>query len=181
MLRKLLLPFLGVLVLWGGTAATAQARDTAKLIRCSKHMSVQRHMWCAKENIKHGRQLLRFLKNHTEAGTRKSRASVRRSGRFLIRYGEQQLHLVSVRSYPPHYRGWNCIHSREGAWNANTGNGYYGGLQAHYGWGGVPYMHLLSPLEQMWVAEHEYARSGYSHAWLAGQWPNTYPPCSGYF
>ena len=22
-----------------------------------------------------------------------------------------------------------CIHSYEGAWNANTGNGYYGGLQ----------------------------------------------------
>lgn len=24
---------------------------------------------------------------------------------------------------------WACIHSHEGAWNANTGNGYYGGLQ----------------------------------------------------
>lgn len=24
---------------------------------------------------------------------------------------------------------WACIHSNEGAWNANTGNGYYGGLQ----------------------------------------------------
>ena len=23
-----------------------------------------------------------------------------------------------------------CIHSHEGAWDANTGNGYYGGLQA---------------------------------------------------
>ncbi len=30
-------------------------------------------------------------------------------------------------------RGWYtaalCIHSREGAWNSNTGNGYFGGLQ----------------------------------------------------
>jgi len=25
--------------------------------------------------------------------------------------------------------GLLCIHSHEGAWNANTGNGYYGGLQ----------------------------------------------------
>jgi hypothetical protein len=24
---------------------------------------------------------------------------------------------------------WACIHSYEGAWSANTGNGYYGGLQ----------------------------------------------------
>lgn len=27
---------------------------------------------------------------------------------------------------------WACIHSYEGAWNANTGNGYYGGLQMDY-------------------------------------------------
>lgn len=27
------------------------------------------------------------------------------------------------------YRKWACIHRREGAWDANTGNGYYGGLQ----------------------------------------------------
>jgi resuscitation-promoting factor RpfA len=33
-----------------------------------------------------------------------------------------------------------CIHHYEAAWNANTGNGYYGGLQMdlgfmrHYGW-----------------------------------------------
>ena len=27
------------------------------------------------------------------------------------------------------YRKWSCVHRLEGAWNANTGNGYYGGLQ----------------------------------------------------
>jgi hypothetical protein len=27
------------------------------------------------------------------------------------------------------YAGLLCIHTHEGAWNANTGNGYYGGLQ----------------------------------------------------
>jgi hypothetical protein len=27
------------------------------------------------------------------------------------------------------YAKWRCIHEHEGAWNANTGNGYYGGLQ----------------------------------------------------
>jgi hypothetical protein len=30
-------------------------------------------------------------------------------------------------------RGLTCIHSHEGAWNANSGNGYYGGLQMDYG------------------------------------------------
>lgn len=80
-----------------------------------------------------------------------------------------------------HRAGWLCIHSREGDWHANTGNGYYGGLQAHYGWGGVARMDLLSPEAQMAVAEREFRKTGYSHAWLAGQWPNTYPPCAGYF
>lgn len=26
-------------------------------------------------------------------------------------------------------RKWRCVHRREGAWNASTGNGYHGGLQ----------------------------------------------------
>ncbi len=80
----------------------------------------------------------------------------------------------------PHRALWLCIHSREGAWNANTGNGYYGGLQMTYGWGGVARADLLSPAEQMALAERQYRASGYSVAWLEGQWPNTSPPCLGY-
>lgn len=72
---------------------------------------------------------------------------------------------------------WLCIHSREGAWNANTGNGYYGGLQMTSGWGGVARPDLLSPVAQMQLAERGYAASGFSRAWLFGQWPNTAPPC----
>jgi hypothetical protein len=73
---------------------------------------------------------------------------------------------------------WLCIHSREaGAWDANTGNGYYGGLQMTAGWGGVARPDLLSPAAQMSLAEGQYRASGYSHAWLVGQWPNTSPPC----
>ena len=30
-------------------------------------------------------------------------------------------------------KGFACIHSTEGAWNDNTGNGYYGGLQMDFG------------------------------------------------
>jgi hypothetical protein len=82
---------------------------------------------------------------------------------------------------PVHYSGWVCIHRQEGAWNSNTGNGFYGGLQMHKGWGGVLYAHLLSPIAQIRLAEDGYRRSGYSHSWLAGQWPNTYPPCAGHF
>lgn len=80
-----------------------------------------------------------------------------------------------------HLRLWLCIHSREGAWNANTGNGFYGGLQMTYGWDGlVTNAALLSPRAQMVAAETGYRRSSYSRAWLLGQWPGTAPPCLAY-
>jgi hypothetical protein len=75
---------------------------------------------------------------------------------------------------------WLCIHSREGAWNANTGNGYYGGLQMTSGWGGVARPDLLTPAAQMELAERGYRASGYSVGWLEQQWPNTSPPCLSY-
>lgn len=81
---------------------------------------------------------------------------------------------------PPHYSAWLCIHSHEGAWNANTGNGFYGGLQfMDSTWrrnGGLryaPYAHLATPLEQMWVAENAWKESGGSFS----QWPNTARMC----
>jgi hypothetical protein len=84
---------------------------------------------------------------------------------------------------PAHWRGWLCIHSREGAWNADTGNGFYGGLQMTYNWMGVirGKASWYSPLKQMWAAERVSARYGFSWSWLRGQWPNTYPPCAGLF
>lgn len=103
--------------------------------------------------------------------------------RAYVRKLQRLIYLARQRTlYPAHMPGWLCIHSREGAWNSNTGNGYYGGLQMTHGWMGlVGYAHLLTPLQQMRAAETGYQRSGYSHSWLAGQWPNTYPPCGAYF
>lgn len=80
----------------------------------------------------------------------------------------------------PHEALWLCIHRGEGAWNAATGNGYFGGLQMTYGWDGlVGNAALLSPAAQMQAAGTGYRRSGYSRAWLEGQWPMTSPPCLG--
>ncbi|HET7571289.1 MAG TPA: Ig-like domain-containing protein [Gaiellaceae bacterium] len=81
---------------------------------------------------------------------------------------------------PPHFDDWMCIHSHEGAWAADTGNGYYGGLQMNLvfqlGYG----PELLSakgtadnwtPLEQMWVAERAFAVRGFT------PWPQTARMC----
>lgn len=77
---------------------------------------------------------------------------------------------IRLSARPPHYALWLCIHGGEGAWNDNTGNGYYGGMQMHEWWGGVQYAYLLSPMQQMWLAEREYRTHGYSYSWLYGQW-----------
>jgi hypothetical protein len=82
---------------------------------------------------------------------------------------------------PAHYTQWLCIHHFEGAWNANTGNGYYGGLQMDYGFMSTYGWSLLklkgtadrwTPLEQMQVAERAYASGrGFN------PWPNTARYC----
>ena len=88
-----------------------------------------------------------------------------------------------------HLAGWLCIHGREGAWN-DSGDPYWGGLQMGWWFMRTYGAGLLrakgpasewTPLEQMAAAEGGYWKSGYSRAWLAGQWPNTYPPCSHLF
>lgn len=80
-----------------------------------------------------------------------------------------------------HYSGWLCIHSREGAWNANTGNGYLGGLQMTPGWGGLARPDLAPPSVQIATAEYQASLNHWSYTWMQGQWPNTFPPCAGYF
>ena len=126
---------------------------------------------------------LRLLGMMTKARNRwKALAERLRAGspRHPLTVGQRSR--VSPSASIPHESGWLCIHSREGAWNANTGNGFYGGLQMTYGWMGlVTRADLLSPAQQMRAAETGYRRSGYSDSWMRGQWPNTYPPCAGRF
>jgi hypothetical protein len=50
------------------------------------------------------------------------------------------------------YHPFMCIHSHEGAWNSNTGNGYWGGLQFDSGFMGTYGSEYIS----LW---------GYAHRW----------------
>lgn len=75
---------------------------------------------------------------------------------------------------------WACIHSHEGAWDANTHNGYYGGLQMNwdfmraYGpeflarWGTADNWPVWA---QVTAANRAKATRGYS------PWPNTAAMC----
>jgi hypothetical protein len=83
--------------------------------------------------------------------------------------------------HPKRLQAWLCIHRREGPWNANTGNGYYGGLQMDISFQEAYGRQLLRkkgrahkwrPIEQIWVAERAY-RSGRGFY----PWPNTARAC----
>lgn len=90
---------------------------------------------------------------------------------------------------PPHYKQWLCIYSHENAgygWKANTGNGYYGGLQMDWSFMrtyGSEFMRRYGTadrwpsLVQMLVAERAY--SGYHGERARGftPWPNTARMC----
>lgn len=87
----------------------------------------------------------------------------------------------AARPTPPHSKMWLCIHGKEGSWQ-DAGAPYYGGLQMGWWFMSTYAPELLrrkgtaehwTPLEQMWVAERAFKRSGYSIRWLRGQWPNT--------
>ncbi|MBW3592842.1 MAG: transglycosylase family protein [Actinobacteria bacterium] len=82
---------------------------------------------------------------------------------------------------PPYHEAWLCIHRYEGPWTANTGNGYYGGLQMDIAFQRTYGSRLLVrkgpahrwlPIEQIWVAvrAHRSGRGFYP-------WPNTARRC----
>lgn len=82
----------------------------------------------------------------------------------------------------PRWDSWICIHRGEGAWNSNTGNGYFGGLQmdrsfmSTYG-SDITAIHngglaeTWTPIEQIIVAERAWVTRGFY------PWPQTARVC----
>jgi len=58
---------------------------------------------------------------------------VLRAKAHAARVAYQKWHRAHVLRYRALYEKWRCIHEHEGAWNSNTGNGYWGGLQMDWG------------------------------------------------
>jgi Transglycosylase-like domain len=92
-------------------------------------------------------------------------------------YQQYRISLAKARSL---YAKWECIHQHEGAWNSNTGNGYYGGLQMDIGFQRAYGSEFLSrygtadrwPIRiQLVVAERAYKSRGFE------PWPNTARMC----
>lgn len=145
-------------------AQTAQARDNGRITR-------------------HDRNVIRFFLHHpklaaTPAGGKALAAVLPRVVRTLQAVEAEP-------TWPAHHQLWLCIHGGEaGSWyDQNTGgNGHWGGLQMHPGWGYGTSYHASddSQLTQETAAEAGYRASGYSHSWLSGQWGATIGPCWQY-
>lgn len=97
--------------------------------------------------LQHARGAVRYLERHL-AAKRARAASARRGPAYQLRWHRAQLRWVQRElaetraAIARHQRlqhwavptgsdmgAWLCIHRGEGAWDSNTGNGYYGGLQ----------------------------------------------------
>jgi hypothetical protein len=74
-----------------------------------------------------------------------------------------------------------CIHHYEGAWNANTGNGYYGGLQMDLGFQaryGADFLRLWGTADKWPVwAQLQAAGRAYQSGRGFYPWPNTARAC----
>src|SRR5262245_48045783 len=102
--------------------------------------------------------------------------------RWVLQHWIRQERTARRRAHHPRrLAAWLCIHRHEGSWRANTGNGYYGGLQMDlqfqrtYGAGLLRRKGTANhwtPLEQIWVAERAY-RTGRGFY----PWPNTARYC----
>ena len=83
-------------------------------------------------------------------------------------------------SYKYIHDGLVCIHHGEGAWNANTGNGYYGGLQMDYGFMrayGREYLQRFGTADKWpWYVQLAVGMKAYfQRGWYP--WPNTARNC----
>lgn len=88
-----------------------------------------------------------------------------------------------------HWAGWSCITNGAYAGAPHEGNGYNGSYTGALGmstpWAGYRPSTgdwVTAPRAEVYTdAEAEAARHRFGYAWMAGQWPETFPPCAGFF
>jgi hypothetical protein len=94
----------------------------------------------------------------------------------VSRHAERQAHISAWLA-----QAFTCIHHYEAAWNANTGNGYYGGLQMDMSFQslyGGRYLQRYGTADQWPVwAQLEVAARAYSSGRGFWPWPNTARAC----
>jgi Transglycosylase-like domain len=137
--------------------------------------------------LKHAQDVVRFWRHHPKLYAKHWRFASkdaryhRKQIKWVTRELKETRRFLQASVQTVNDPAFMCIHKYEGAWNANTGNGYYGGLQMDIGFMQDYGSQLLkekgtadnwTPAEQIRVAQ--IARDsgrGYS------PWPNTARVC----
>jgi hypothetical protein len=142
--------------------------------------------------VRYARRLaLNLRRIYPGAATRSFASATAATGRETLRLWQRRsaLAAVAVSEHPFETAGiaaWLhdallCIHRYEGAWNANTGNGYYGGLQMDLGFQasyGPDFMRRWGTADT-WPAwaQLQAAARAYQSGRGFSPWPNTARAC----
>ena len=144
-----------------------------------RRLTYTRRLTLKLRGIYPGTVTARFARAHGRTGRATFHLWEERSARALLLVSEHGYARPPVPAFLEH--AFSCIHRYEGAWTANTGNGYYGGLQmdlpfqSRYGgdylrrWGTADNWPAWA---QLTAAVRAY-RSGRGF----GPWPNTARAC----
>lgn len=133
----------------------------------------------------HDQQIIAFFLHHPKLAA--TPAGQRELWKILHRLSVQLRTLQVTRAaQPAHLALWRCIEQGEsggdgvhpGSETASNGS-HFNVLQMTNPWAGINPIGLsYTAIEQ--AAESQYAASGYSRAWLNGQWGQTIGPCWAY-
>jgi hypothetical protein len=197
--------YAAAIVVAAAFTVSSSARSTHSLSAkiTTRVESPHQQLHTGKMQITKAVQVLRFLKHHPRAGTYQSHQRVRRNHLWLLRQGHVNITLAqkrlaaieaakraeaeaALRQQMGDGAEFACIHRYEGAWNSNTGNGYYGGLQMDLGFQrtyGPEFISRWGTADNwpVWaqVTAARRARDGYAGygARGYGPWPNTARSC----
>ena len=148
------------------TASAEAADDHRRLAVLNQIERYQAETW-------RWQRLMLKPKTPARASAWRSSSSVYRAWALRVWHRRARLAREQAKR-PPFLRAWLCIHRYEGPWHANTGNGYYGGLQMDLAFQRRYAPGLLrrkgtadrwTPFEQVWVAVRAHRSGRGFHPW----------------
>jgi hypothetical protein len=154
-------------------------RSPSLYARLSARVTYSRRLTLSLRRIYPGKVTRRFASATAPTGSETLRLWQRRSALAAVAVAE---HGERLQAIPASLNAsFLCIHRYEGAWNANTGNGYYGGLQmdlTFQGRYGADFLRLWGTADNWppW-AQLQAAVRAYQSGRGFYPWPNTARAC----
>jgi hypothetical protein len=171
-----------VIILVAVAALVGAAPASAHLVAHPKCKSLACREASQKQNLAHAR----YVCDHGAHQEKRWSCHATKWLKRELKKTEAVLHPVVVASSQKylHESGlgpWGCIHRYEGAWDSNTGNGYYGGLQMDYAFMkkyGASYLRQWGTADKWPVwAQIDAARRARDSGRGYYPWPNTARMC----